>query len=137
MEASLKKQARGLPNVRFHGRLPDAELKRLMSCCWAAVFPCYEDFGLVPVEAMAAGLPVIAYSVGGASETVSNVGGVLFDQQTPDSLAEAIGKLRGLSFEDQALRKRAALYDVSIFRQSYAAAVQRAIATTSVRPQVR
>ncbi len=132
MEAALKHQARGLPNVRIHGRLPDAELKRLMSCCWAAVFPCYEDFGLVPVEAMASGLPVVAFSRGGASETVADVGGVLFDEQTPESMAAAICRLREMSFDDQELRKRAAQYDISIFRQRYAAAVERALDTRAI-----
>ncbi len=54
------------PNVRFLGRVPDEELGTLLARCRAFVFPGLEDFGIAPVEAMAAGRPVIAYAGGGA-----------------------------------------------------------------------
>lgn len=129
MEPALKEQARGLDNVRFHGRLPDAELKRLMSCCWGVIFPGYEDFGLVPVEAMACGLPVIAYSHGGASETVSKDGGILVDRQTPDAFAQGIRTMQDMDFDHRVLRAKARLYDVRVFRERYGEAIQNAIAS--------
>jgi glycosyltransferase involved in cell wall biosynthesis len=57
------------------------------------LFPGIEDFGIIPVEAQAAGCPVIAYRGGGAIETVKEgVTGIFFDEQTPESLIEAIGR---------------------------------------------
>ena len=70
--------------VEFLGRVDDAERDRLLSRARALLFPGEEDFGIVPVEAQAAGVPVIAYGVGGASESVLDGGtGVLFDARTP------------------------------------------------------
>jgi glycosyltransferase involved in cell wall biosynthesis len=127
MEPALKEQARGLKNVTFHGRLDDAELKKLMACCWGVIFPGYEDFGLVPVEAMASGLPVIAYGIGGAAETVGNTSGVMVQEQTPQAFADAIAQLEDLEFDHRELRKRASIYDVGVFRERYKSAVNNAI----------
>jgi glycosyltransferase involved in cell wall biosynthesis len=129
MEAFLKRQAKNLPNVTFHGRLDDSELKRLMATCWGVIFPGYEDFGIVPVEAMAAGLPVVGFAKGGASETIAEGGGVLVDAQTPEAFAEGIRKMRGMKFDHLELRKRASQYDIGVFRERYMNAVQKAIAS--------
>ncbi len=127
-EPELRKLAEGMPNVTFHGRLSDADLKSLMSHCKGVLFPCYEDFGIVPVEGMAAGLPVVAYGVGGAGETVTPDCGVLFDEQTPECLAEAMRKLDSRTFDSAVLKANAARFDVEIFRQQYKEAVESAMA---------
>jgi len=124
----LKELAHNVPNVVFHGRLPDDQLKDLMAHCRAVLFPGYEDFGIVPVEAMAAGIPVIAFGKGGASETVAEDCGVQFAEQTPECLAEAIRELENRSFEPATLKARAALYDTSVFRTKYRAVVERHLA---------
>lgn len=124
IEDQLKAQAAGMANVTFHGRLPDEELKRVMAQCRAVLFAAYEDFGIVPVEAMAAGLPVVAYAEGGAAETVLPQFGVHFREQTAASLVEGISALRGRSFELEALKAHAAQFDVSVFRQRYRETVE-------------
>lgn len=124
IEDQLKAQAAGMANVTFHGRLPDEELKRVMAQCRAVLFAAYEDFGIVPVEAMAAGLPVVAYAEGGAAETVLPQFGVHFREQTAASLVEGISALRGRSFEPEALKAHAAQFDVSVFRQRYRETVE-------------
>lgn len=88
------------PNVRFVGYQSSAELCEHYKSCQALLFPGEEDFGITPVEAMAAGRPVIAYARGGATETVVPLGhqrgegkaptGVWFDQPTTNALVHAI-----------------------------------------------
>ena len=79
--------------VTFTGRISDEELRDLYASARALLFPCIEDFGIIPVEAQASGCPVIAYRDGGALETVKEgVTGIFFDKQTPASLAEALGR---------------------------------------------
>lgn len=126
LEDELKRQAEGVANVQFHGKLPDGDLLDLMGRCRAVLFNAYEDFGIVPVEAMAAGLPVVAYGVGGASESVTPECGVLFKEQTPDALEAAIVELEGREFDAETLRKRAEKFDVSVFRAEYSGAVREA-----------
>ena len=87
-EAELRRRAG--PNVQVIGRQSDTEWRRILSGCKALIFPGEEDFGIVPVEAMAAGRPVIAYGRGGARDTVvDGETGILFHEQTVQSLNEA------------------------------------------------
>lgn len=79
------------PAVRFLGWQPDDVLAQHYARCRALLFPGVEDFGIVPVECMASGRPVIAYARGGALDYVTDgETGVLFADQTADSLADAI-----------------------------------------------
>lgn len=126
-ENRLRRLAEGHSEITFHGRLSDDDLKRLMSKAKAVVFPAYEDFGIVPVEAMAAGLPVIAFGKGGAKETVTPEFGVQFDEQSPACLAQAIRELDKRKFDPVALRTHALKFDVSVFRSRYLEAASRAI----------
>lgn len=86
---------RGLagPNVRFLGPVGDAEMAAWLGRCRALVFPGVEDFGIVPLEAMASGRPVIAFGRGGALETViPGRTGVLFAEQTVEALVHAVSR---------------------------------------------
>lgn len=84
-------EAKAGDNIIFLGRTPFATLKSHMARCKALVFPGKEDFGIVPVEAMASGRAVIAYGRGGALETVRHEEtGLLFDDQSVEGLIEAI-----------------------------------------------
>jgi glycosyltransferase involved in cell wall biosynthesis len=125
-EGALKEMASGASNIQFHGRLSDDDLKALMARSRAVLFPGYEDFGIIPVEAMAAGLPVVAFGQGGASETVTEGFGVQFMEQSADSLADAMTRLQSLSFDPEHLRRHAQKFDKEVFKTRYSAAVDRA-----------
>lgn len=85
----LKKMAGD--NIEILGRQPFPVIKDLLQRCKGLIFPGVEDFGIVPVEAMAAGAPVIAYARGGALETVKHgETGLLFNEQNVESLIEAV-----------------------------------------------
>ncbi len=113
-----EEMARGAPpNVEFVGRVSDPELADLYAGCRALIFPSEEDFGIVPVEAQAAGRPVIAFGAGGATETV--VGwktidsdplgptGVFFHRQTADALVKAVRHFETIELDFDPLRIRA------------------------------
>ncbi|WP_454718813.1 glycosyltransferase [Caulobacter segnis] len=79
------------PSVEFLGHVEFAILRDHLARCRALLFPGVEDFGIVPVEAMASGRPVIAYAKGGALDSVKpEVSGVLFKEPTVESLTQAI-----------------------------------------------
>jgi glycosyltransferase involved in cell wall biosynthesis len=79
------------PTVSFHGRLPDEEVTKLMEGCRALCLPGTEDFGITPVEANAAGKPVVAFAAGGALETVQDARtGSFFTEHDPEDLLDAI-----------------------------------------------
>lgn len=87
------------PMVEFVGRVEDKEKFRLLSEAKALIFPADEDFGIVPIEAMASGTPVIAYNKGGIIESVRDgKNGVLFEEQTIPSLKAAIRRFETLKF---------------------------------------
>ncbi len=86
---ALKKMAK--PNIEFKNRQSFSAIREYYAKCRAVIFPGQEDFGMVPVEAMASGKPVIAFKAGGALETViPDKTGVLFNHQTEQCLVEAI-----------------------------------------------
>ncbi|HXE45815.1 MAG TPA: glycosyltransferase [Conexibacter sp.] len=115
------------PGAELLGRVPDAERDALLAGARALLFPGEEDFGIVPVEAQAAGLPVIAYGVGGARETVRDgVTGVLFDAQTPEVVAAAIARFETLAFDPQAARENARGFGRARFRAEMAAVIAQA-----------
>jgi glycosyltransferase involved in cell wall biosynthesis len=83
--------------VRFTGRVSDDEAASLLSRARALLFPGIEDFGLIPVEANAAGCPVIAFRRGGVLDTVKeNVTGIFFDEQSPGSLIHALDRFEAM-----------------------------------------
>ena len=83
--------------VTFRGRISDEEILELYACARALLFPGIEDFGIIPVEANAAGCPVIAYRKGGVLDTIKeNVTGIFFDEQNCDSLIKALDKFESI-----------------------------------------
>lgn len=125
----LKKlKSRENRNVRFLGWQSDAELARLYGSCRALLFPGVEDFGIVPLEAMACGKPVIAYAKGGALETVvDGVTGVLFHEQTVKSLVNAIKKSEIVPFDSSVIRSYAIRFDRSAFRTKLLLLIDRVV----------
>jgi glycosyltransferase involved in cell wall biosynthesis len=101
-------QAMAGPTVEFLGRVSEVERRALFAGCRAFVFPGEEDFGIAPLEAMAAGRPVIAYAAGGAQETVvEGVTGRFFHQQTVEALIEAIAATLTECYDAYAIRRHA------------------------------
>ena len=104
------------PNITFLGRQPDEALRDHYRRCRFLIFPGEEDYGIVPVEAMACGTPVIAYGKGGATETVAeNLSGVFFPEQTENSLIAAVDTAAARDWDPQAVRKQAEQFDVPNF----------------------
>jgi glycosyltransferase involved in cell wall biosynthesis len=111
-------------NVEFTGELADAELVPLMQRCRALVFPSRDDFGLLPLEVMACGRPVIAYSGGGARYTVvPGLTGELFDDQSASAIAAAVEGFDPAAYDPARIRKHAEQWDVPPFRERIEAAV--------------
>ena len=114
----LEKIADGSENIIFMGRQPDDVLKKYLQECRALLFPGLEDFGIVPVEAMACGRPVIAYGKGGVLDTVvDGETGVLFSEQTVESLKDAILKFETMKFDKKKIREHSLQFDESEFKR--------------------
>lgn len=115
--AALKRIAG--PTIRFTGPVSFTELKDYLARCRALIFPGEEDFGIVPVEAMASGRPVIAYGRGGALDTiVPGHTGVLFKEQTVESLTDSIELFETMehSFYPELIQLHAAQFSVANFK---------------------
>jgi glycosyltransferase involved in cell wall biosynthesis len=122
-------EARGLsamagPTVEFLGWRDDEEVADLYARCRAVLFPAVEDYGIVPLEAAAAGRPTIALGRGGARETMIALGdgpgpptAVFFDAQTAEALAAAMVRFETHAdrFDPAALRARAERFDRPLF----------------------
>ncbi len=116
-------------SVEFLGRVSERERDQPAGGARALLFPGEEDFGIVPVEAQAAGVPVIAYGVGGAVETVlDGRTGVLFGEQSATALAAALERFEGLQFDAREAREHAQRFGRERFREEMAAAIDRASA---------
>lgn len=110
------------PDTEFRGEVTDDEVRALLAGARALLFPGEEDFGIVPVEAQAAGTPVIAYGVGGARESViDGETGVLFDEQSEEALARAIERFEASSFAEARIRDNARRFAPERFREEFAA----------------
>ncbi len=121
-------QAAAGPTIRFMGRVNDAEKAHLMARCRAFIFPGLEDFGIAPVEAMAAGRPVIAFAEGGALDSVvAGVTGLFFTEQTPDALADAVRRFQDVTWNPQAIRAHAERFDERAFQNDLRAFVTQVV----------
>lgn len=107
-------------NVTVMGYQPDSVVTGLMNKAKAFVYMATEDFGIAMVEAQAAGCPVIAYHKGGASEIVRDgETGLLFKEQTAESLVEALQKFEKLNLSSKAASKNAARFSAERFRREF------------------
>lgn len=114
------------PTVKFLGRVPDADLPDLMARCKAFVFPGLEDFGIAPVEAQAAGRPVIAFRGGGSLDTiVEGKTGLFFDEQTVECLADTLQRFEDMRFDPRDCRANASRFAAAEFRRNLAGFVEK------------
>jgi glycosyltransferase involved in cell wall biosynthesis len=127
-------QAMAGPTVQLLGSLGDREIAELYSRCRALIFPSYEDYGIVPLEAMASGRPVLAYGAGGALETVRDgVTGRFFAEQTADAVAEGVRALDPDNFDPAEIRRHAERFGVPAFKAQFRATVEDAMAAKAGR----
>jgi glycosyltransferase involved in cell wall biosynthesis len=115
----LKTIAGGAPNIEFLGRVSETELTKLYRNALAFIHPQEEDFGVVAVETMACGTPVIAFRKGGVEETIiEGKTGLFFDDQTPSAIAEAISKFDKSSFDENVIRAQAEKFSTENFKRN-------------------
>jgi glycosyltransferase involved in cell wall biosynthesis len=123
LEAKLRASAP--PNVRFVGAVDDERLRELYRSARALVFPGEEDFGIVMVEALACGTPVIALGRGGAVDIVeAEVSGWLLERQSVDELRDAVRRAAGEELDRVGIRRRAEAFGEERFRYEIQAAVE-------------
>ena len=110
-------RARAGAEATFVGHLEDSELVRVMQRAAFLLFPSRDDFGLIPVEAMACGRPVLAYAGGGARHTVvPGTTGELFGEQTVESIHEALKRFTPDRYRPATIRAHALQWDRPAFR---------------------
>ncbi|MHB1274340.1 MAG: glycosyltransferase [Candidatus Humimicrobiaceae bacterium] len=116
----LEKRASGNKNIEFLGKLSETDLIKTYTRCRAYIFSGEEDFGISPLEAQAAGKPVIAYAAGGALETIKDgETGVFFYMNSPDSLREAVKKFLEIenNFDIKKIKNNALRFSKDIFKE--------------------
>ncbi|MBO9309703.1 MAG: glycosyltransferase [Chloroflexi bacterium] len=119
--------------VKFLGYVPEAGLPALMARCKALIFPGLEDFGIAPVQAQAAGRPVIAFRGGGALDTVrEGETGLFFDAPTVESLVAALKQFEAADLahcmDSAAIRRHALRFDRAVFQRALRAFIEEAYA---------
>jgi glycosyltransferase involved in cell wall biosynthesis len=116
------------PEAEFLGWVDEHTLRDLYRGCRAVIMPGVEDFGIVPLEAMACGRPAVVFAEGGGPETVvPGETGVLFGEPTAESLRAAIDSLQRMSFNTLALRARAEAHSQAAFEARFRAFVERVL----------
>lgn len=118
------------PNVTFTGFVSDEEVAQLFVSSKAFIFPLLDDFGVVGIEALAAGTPVIAYKAGGALDYVEEgKTGLFFTEQTVESLTEALEKFEKTSFDHAAIRRAAQAFSPERFAAGMQQFIDKALAS--------
>lgn len=114
------------PHVQFRGYVADDELRSLYARARGVLVTSEEEFGLVSLEAQAAGTPVIAYDAGGARETVTDgVTGVRFSPQTVAGLAAGIRRFEAITWDRGVIQQNAARFDDTRFRNELLGVIER------------
>ncbi|MGH9887954.1 MAG: glycosyltransferase, partial [bacterium] len=120
------------PEATFLGGVSDLELRDLYRGCRAVIMPSVEDFGIVPVEAMACGRPAVVFAEGGGPESViEGETGLVFREATPEALRAVVDSLGTVRFNSAALRARAESFSRDTFEARFRAFVERALRTAA------
>lgn len=124
--AKLRAQAK--PNISFLGAVSDAELAEEYGKAKAVIFTPFLEYGLIPLEANAAGTPVLCYGRGGVEETMIPVGkpsptALFFYEQTPEALVEAVLRFEQISFDETTLVAHASQWNIDSFKKKMRSAV--------------
>jgi glycosyltransferase involved in cell wall biosynthesis len=123
------------PTVTVMGSQPFDILKQHYARCRALIFPGEEDFGMVPVEAMASGRPVVAFGRGGATETVADgVTGVFFAEQTVEAIVSAVKRLAALDIDSAEIAAHANQFGRDPFFAKMRAHIDRLLAERASGP---
>lgn len=123
------------PTVEFLGYVSDEQVDDLMARCRAFLFPGLEDFGITPVQAQAAGRPVIAFAGGGALDTViPGKTGELFNEATVESLAGALRDFDPNRYVVRDLRRHAEQFDTAVFEREMRSFINRQLDERTTRP---
>ena len=118
---------RPMGNIAFAGHLDDATLRQLLGAARGLIFPAEDDFGIVCVEALASGAPVVALAAGGAPEIVRDgIDGALVATADSDEFADAVLRVEQRTWNVEELRESARRFDVSRFRDRIRAIVEEA-----------
>jgi glycosyltransferase involved in cell wall biosynthesis len=124
-------RAQAPPEAEFLGWVDDERLRDLYRGSRAVIMPGVEDFGIVPLEAMACGRPAVVFAEGGGAETVTHgETGVLFTEPTPAALRAAVDSLEGMRFDTVTLRTRAVAHSRAAFESQFRAFVERVMAVS-------
>jgi glycosyltransferase involved in cell wall biosynthesis len=116
------------PTITFHGRLSDSEVTELLESCRALCVPGKEDFGLSPVEAHAAGKPVIAFRSGGALETIEQGRtGAFFTRHEPDAVLDAIARCDAIDTPPDEIAATAQRFSRAAFRAELKRVIETAL----------
>jgi glycosyltransferase involved in cell wall biosynthesis len=104
-------------NIEFKGRVSDEDLAKIYAEAKAFLFPQEEDFGIVAIEAMASGKPIIAFKGGDIVEHINEgEDGVFFEKQTAEAVIEALNKFNNFVFDKYAIQSKAEKFDREIFK---------------------
>ncbi|MBT4936683.1 glycosyltransferase [Candidatus Peregrinibacteria bacterium] len=116
----VEKIAKKSPNIILLSELSDTEVVKLYSEAQGFILPQKEDAGIVQLEAMASGTPVIAYKAGGALDVIQDgENGVFFKEQTAESLCEGVRRCEKISWDSKKIRESVKQYDVKEFQRRF------------------
>ena len=124
MHKKLVDQAGGHKNIQFLTNVTDAQMPKLLSKAELFLFPGVEDFGIAPVEAMAAGTPVVAYGEGGALDYVTDTTGILFTKQSVSSATDAIIAAQSSKWNHKKISKEVKKFNAANFKKKFNAVVR-------------
>lgn len=114
------------PTIEFLGRVSDKRLAQIYSETRGFIFPQEEDFGIVAIEALASGRPIISYRAGDVeNRIIENRNGIFFKEQTKEEVIKAVKRFREIKFDSTFIRQTALDYDQKIFKEKIKKFVER------------